>query len=230
MITAVTSRAHRRRCRSPSTGTTAAGYAEILPRSRSASPSVMIDGSMLPFADNVALSRKGWRHRALRRACRSRRSWGTIGATDGEAEEGAAAIIYTDPGRRRDVRPETGVDSLAIAIGTYHGIYPPHAEAGAQARPARRRSRRGCEIPLVPARRLEQPGRRDRAGGPKLGINKFNISSDIKVAYHAKMREVLADRRLREPLTIQPPCIEAMKVVAVTRSTSSDAAGRASAY
>ena len=29
----------------------------------------------------------------------------------------------------------------------------------------------------------------------KLGINKINISSDIKVAYHDKMREVLADDR-----------------------------------
>ena len=34
----------------------------------------------------------------------------------------------------------------------------------------------------------------------KLGINKINISSDIKVAYHEKMREVLADQSLREPL------------------------------
>ena len=32
-----------------------------------------------------------------------------------------------------------------------------------------------------------------------LGINKINISSDIKVAYHDKMREVLADLGMREP-------------------------------
>jgi fructose-bisphosphate aldolase, class II len=64
----------------------------------------------------------------------------------------------------------------------------------------------------------------------KLGINKINISSDIKVAYHMKMREVLADQSLREPLIIQPPCIEAMKVVAGQKIDLFDNAGKASLY
>ena len=64
----------------------------------------------------------------------------------------------------------------------------------------------------------------------KLGINKINISSDIKVAYHAKMREVLTDESLREPLTIQPPCIEAMKAVAAQKIRLFDAAGKATLY
>ena len=64
----------------------------------------------------------------------------------------------------------------------------------------------------------------------KLGINKINISSDIKVAYHMKMREVLADESLREPLAIQPPCIDAMKVVAGQKIDLFGAAGKASLY
>jgi fructose-bisphosphate aldolase class II len=64
----------------------------------------------------------------------------------------------------------------------------------------------------------------------RLGINKINISSDIKVAYHMKMREVLADTDLREPLTIQPPCIDAMKMVAGQKIELFDAAGKAALY
>ncbi|MCG2801955.1 MAG: class II fructose-bisphosphate aldolase, partial [Cellulomonas sp.] len=64
----------------------------------------------------------------------------------------------------------------------------------------------------------------------KLGVNKINISSDIKAAYHAKMREVMADVSLREPNTIQPPCIEAMNVVAAQKIDLFDAAGKADLY
>ena len=46
------------------------------------------------------------------------------------------------------------------------------------------------------------------------GVNKINISSDIKVAYYDKMREVLKDASLSKPNQIQPPCVEAMKQVA----------------
>ena len=40
--------------------------------------------------------------------------------------------------------------------------------------------------------------------------NKINISSDIKVAFFKKCREVLKDNSLREPNAIYPACIEAM--------------------
>ena len=48
----------------------------------------------------------------------------------------------------------------------------------------------------------------------RFGVNKINISSDIKAAYYNKMREVLENRNLREPGDIQPPCVEEMKKVA----------------
>lgn len=63
-----------------------------------------------------------------------------------------------------------------------------------------------------------------------LGVNKINISSDIKVAYYDKMREVLADKGLREPNTIQPPCIAAMKEVAFHKIELFQADGKAVLY
>lgn len=64
----------------------------------------------------------------------------------------------------------------------------------------------------------------------ELGINKINISSDIKVAYHDKMREILANASLREPNTIQPPCIAAMKDTAEQKIELFQATAKASPY
>ena len=61
-------------------------------------------------------------------------------------------------------------------------------------------------------------------------MNKINISSDIKVAYYDKMREVLADKGLREPNTIQLPCIAAMKKVAFHKIELFQADGKAALY
>ena len=49
---------------------------------------------------------------------------GTIGKTDSQAEDGSDAIIYTDPDDAVVFVESTAVDSLAVAIGTSHGIYP----------------------------------------------------------------------------------------------------------
>ncbi len=60
-----------------------------------------------------------------------------------------------------------------------------------------------------------------------LGHQQINISSDIKVASHDAMREVLGtDRRLREPNAIQPECIAAMKVTAAEKIDLFGAAGK----
>src|SRR3954468_7280311 len=83
----------------------------------------MIDGSMLPFEENIAISRRVV-HAAHAVGLSVEAELGTIGKTDSEAEDGTDAIIYTDPADAVTFVRETGVDSLAVAIGTYHGIYP----------------------------------------------------------------------------------------------------------
>ena len=227
MIAAVTQRAHRSSVPIAIHWDHGASYAEILTAIRIGFTSVMIDGSMLPFEDNIALTRKVV-ETAHAVGLSVEAELGTIGATDGEAEEGAEAIIYTDPDDALAFVRETGIDSLAIAIGTYHGIYPPTLKPELKLDLLKEIKER-VEIPLVLHGGSNNPDE-EIAQATKLGINKVNISSDIKVAYHAKMREVLADERLREPLTIQPPCIDAMKAVAGHKIDLFDAAGRASLY
>ena len=65
----------------------------------------------------------------------------------------------------------------------------------------------------------------------ELGVNKINISSDIKVSYHNRMREILGtDQRLREPNAIQPGALEAMKATAAEKIELFGADGKASLY
>jgi fructose-bisphosphate aldolase class II len=227
MIAAVTQRAHRSSVPIAIHWDHGASYEEILTAIRIGFTSVMIDGSMLPFADNIALSRKVV-DTAHTVGLSVEGELGTIGKTDGEAEDGSDAIIYTDPEDALTFVQATGVDSLAVAIGTSHGIYPknmkPELKLGLL-----KEIKDKVELPLVLHGGSNNPDD-EIAQATKLGINKINISSDIKLAYHMKMREVLADESLREPLTIQPPCIEAMKAVAAHKIDLFGTAGRASLY
>jgi fructose-bisphosphate aldolase class II len=227
MIAAVTQRAHRSSVPIAIHWDHGANYNQILTAIRTGFTSVMIDGSMLPFEDNIALSKKVV-DTAHEVGLSVEAELGTIGKTDGEAEEGSDAIIYTNPADAVTFVRATGVDSLAIAIGTYHGIYPATLKPELKLDLLKEIQKR-VKIPLVLHGGSNNPDN-EIAQAVKLGINKINISSDIKVAYHTKMREVLADESLREPLTIQPPCIEAMKAVAGQKIELFEAAGKASLY
>jgi fructose-bisphosphate aldolase, class II len=202
-------------------------YEQVLVAIQSGFTSVMIDGSTLPFDENIAITKRIV-DAAHAVGVSVEGELGTIGKTDNEAEDGTATIIYTVPDDAVKFIEATGVDSLAIAIGTCHGIYPPHMKAELKL-DLLQEIKAKVGIPLVLHGGSNNPD--DEIGkSVSLGINKINISSDIKVSYHLKMREVMADVGLREPNTIQPPCIAAMKVTAAEKIELFDATGKASLY
>jgi fructose-bisphosphate aldolase class II len=227
MIAAVTQRAHRSSVPIAIHWDHGASYEQILTAIHSGFTSVMIDGSMLPFEENIAISKKVV-HAAHAVGLSVEGELGTIGQTDSQAEGGSDTIIYTNPDDALTFVESTAVDSLAVAIGTYHGIYPTTMKPELKL-DLLKLIKDKVDIPLVLHGGSNNPDD-EIAEAVKLGINKINISSDIKVAYHTKMREVLADQSLREPLIIQPPCIEAMKVVAGQKIDLFDTAGKASLY
>ena len=189
--------------------------------------SLMFDGSMLPFEENVARTKQAV-DAAHAVGISVEGELGTIGRTDVEAEDGTETIIYTDPQDAITFVRETGVDSLAVAIGTSHGVYPPWMKPELKL-DLLKEIRDVVDVPLVLHGGSGNPD--DEIGqSVKLGINKINISSDIKVAYHVKMREVLADQGLREPLSIQPACVAAMKETAAHKIDLFDAGGKSSLY
>jgi fructose-bisphosphate aldolase class II len=227
MLPAIISRAHRSTVPVSIHLDHGASYEQVLVAIQSGFTSVMIDGSMLSFDENVAITKRivDTAHAV---GLSVEGELGTIGKTDDEAEDGAATIIYTDPEDAVKFVEATGVDSLAIAIGTCHGIYPKTMKPELKLDLLKEIKAR-VSIPLVLHGGSNNPD--DEIGtSVTLGVNKINISSDIKVAYHDKMREVLADLGLREPNSIQPPCIAAMKVTAAQKIDLFGAAGKASLY
>ena len=190
--------------------------------------SVMIDASLKPFDENVALTRKVV-EAAHAVGIQVEGELGTIGANDSYGESGADEIIYTNPEDAVRFVEQTGVDSLAIAIGTSHGLYP------ADRNPELRHDlleeiKAAVGIPLVLHGGSANPDSELRRA-VELGINKINISSDIKVSYHNRMRQVLGtDERLREPNAIQPAPIAAMKATAAEKIELFGAAGKAPLY
>jgi fructose-bisphosphate aldolase class II len=205
-----------------------ATYEQILEAIRFGFTSVMIDGSLKPFEENVAISRKVTESAHVL-GLSVEAELGTIGANDSYAEAGSAEIIYTDPDDAVTFVEQTGVDSLAVAIGTFHGLYPAHLKPELKLDLLKEIKSR-VQIPLVLHGGSGNPDDEIREAA-RIGINKINISTDIKIAYHNKMREVLGnDPKMREPNAIQPACIEAMKVVAAQKIELFGATGKASLY
>lgn len=204
-----------------------ASFEQIMVAIQSGFTSVMIDGSSLSFEENITICKKVVEAaHAVNVSVEG--ELGTIGSTDSEAECGADAIIYTCPDDAVKFVEAAGVDTLAIAIGTSHGIYPKGMTPELKL-DLLKEIKSKVSIPLV-LHGGSNNSDKEIGEAVTLGINKINISSDIKVAYHDKMREVLKDTGLREPNSIQPPCIAAMKEIAYHKIELFQAGGKASLY
>lgn len=189
--------------------------------------SVMFDGSALPFEENIAGAKKVVEI-AHPVNVSVEAELGTIGSTDAQAEAGADQIIYTNPDDAVRFVEETGVDTLAVAIGTSHGLYP----AGMKPKlrlDILKEIKSKVSVPLV-LHGGSNNSDEEVGEAVVLGINKINIASDIKEAYYKKMREVLKDENLREPNILQPPCIEAMQQVVEHKLTLFRTIGKAELY
>ena len=84
--------------------------------------SVMIDGSSLPYEENVALTKKVVEY-AHAHGVVVEGELGTLAGVEDDVAVDAENASYTKPEQVEDFVTRTGVDSLAIAIGTSHGAY-----------------------------------------------------------------------------------------------------------
>jgi fructose-bisphosphate aldolase class II len=84
--------------------------------------SVMIDGSHLPYEENVALTKKVVDY-AHAHGVTVEGELGQLAGVEDDVNVSAEDASYTNPDQVYDFVTRTGVDSLAIAIGTSHGAY-----------------------------------------------------------------------------------------------------------
>lgn len=202
-------------------------YSQIITAIQAGFTSVMIDGSALPFDENVAITAK------VVEAAHSvglsvEGELGTIGQGDAYGEAGSKTIIYTDPADAVDFVKRTNVNSLAVAIGTFHGLVPADTKPELKI-DLLREIKRAVDVPLVLHGGSSNPDH-EIAEGVRTGISKINISSDIKIAYYGELRKVLTNPKLREPNMIQPPAMEAMKKTAMQKIKLFRSGGKAKLY
>ena len=84
--------------------------------------SVMIDGSSLPYEENIAVTKKVVEY-AHAHGVVVEGELGTLSGVEDDVKVDADNASYTRPEEVYDFATRTGVDSLAIAIGTSHGAY-----------------------------------------------------------------------------------------------------------
>lgn len=201
---------------------------DVLTAIRCGYTSVMIDASSRPMEENIAITKQvcAIAHPV---GVSVEAELGTIGTTMQNMQETSSTEIrYTDPAEAARFVEETGVDCLAVAIGTCHGIYPKGMVPKLQLE-LLKEIKAAVNIPLV-----LHGGSANRdpeiAAAARMGINKVNISSDIKDPFYRKCREVLQDPYIREPDAIYPPCIAAMKEVIFHKFDLLGTTGKASLY
>lgn len=84
--------------------------------------SVMIDASSRSFADNIAETKKVVEY-AHAKGVSVEAELGTLAGVEDDVNVSAEDATYTNPDQAKEFVEKTGVDSLAIAIGTSHGAY-----------------------------------------------------------------------------------------------------------
>ena len=90
--------------------------------------SVMFDGSHYDFEENIKLTKQVVEY-AHARGVVVEAELGKLAGVEDDVKVAAADAIYTDPDEAVEFVKKTGVDSLAIAIGTSHGAYKFKGEA-----------------------------------------------------------------------------------------------------
>lgn len=173
--------------------------------------SVMIDGSLLDYEENKRVTKEvvDFAHKM---GVSVEGELGTIGNAGNSDEGGAESIIYTNPGEVVDFVQATGCDALAIAIGTAHGIYPADYKPKLQLE-LLKELRKVSEIPLVLHGGSDNPDE-EIAAACTVGIQKVNISSDIKQVFFRKVDEIYRETgNFMPPQVFNPSITEVKKVV-----------------
>ena len=150
--------------------------------------SVMIDGSKLPLRDNIALTR---RVIDVARACgvSVEAELGKIGGTEDDITVSEREALFTDPEEAAVFVRETGVVSLAVAIGTAHGQYKGVPELDF---PRLEKIISLVKIPIVLHGSSGVPDDAVRRA-ISLGVCKVNIDTNIREAFVDGARKVLED-------------------------------------
>ncbi|HCM85241.1 MULTISPECIES: class II fructose-bisphosphate aldolase [Enterococcus] len=159
-------------------------FAEIRKAIRAGYSSVMFDGSSLPFKENI-LGTKQVVNFAKEYGVSVEAELGTVGGTEDGLVVSQDEVFYTDPKDAVAFVAETGIDALAVAIGTNHGQYMSKTDISFE---QLEKIKKAVDIPLV-----IHGGTGVKDDDVKrvieLGIRKFNVGTELLVGWNRKSKE-----------------------------------------
>lgn len=189
--------------------------------------SVMFDGSGFTYEENIKKTKQVVELAHMVNVS-VEGELGTIGTMNNSDEGGVENVTYTDPQEVVDFVLKTGVDCLAIAIGTAHGIYPKGFVPKLQL-DLLREIKKISPVPLVLHGGSNNPDDEIREAC-HIGIRKVNISSDFKYAFFKKVNEIITETGGFIPAKVLTPGIESAKVVIAEKMELFGSIGKSALY
>jgi len=183
--------------------------------------SVMIDGSQLSFEDNIFLTQSVVK-KAAGYGVPVEAELGKVGGKEDDLVSNADT--NTDPEMAREFAERTGVDSLAVAIGTAHGFY---VKTPVLDKVRLTQIRNVVDIPLVlhGASGLSEDDVRECIAR---GICKVNFATELRAAFTDGIKSVLAEKPSTfDPKPLGKAGMERVKQLVIGRMTVCGCVGRA---
>lgn len=171
--------------------------------------SAMIDGSHLPFVSNIELVKTVTDY-CHRYDVSVEAELGRLGGQEDDLVVEGKDALYTNPDQAHEFVEKTGIDSLAVAIGTAHGLYTATPKLDFE-RLAEIRQR--VNIPLV-LHGASGLATEDIRKAISLGICKVNVATELKIAFSDALKAYLvAHPNASDPRHYMVPAKAAMKDV-----------------
>jgi len=185
--------------------------------------SVMIDASMHPYDDNVAITSKVMEV-ATAAGVNVEAELGKVGGVEDDIVVDEKDVLLADPEECLKFVKQTGVLTLAPAIGTAHGIYKgdPHIDFERIEKIAAL-----VDIPLVlhggsgiPAEQVKR--------AVALGMSKMNVATELRIAFSDAIKHVFDENPSEnDPRKYMIPAKEAVKQLAMQKIGLCGSAGKA---
>jgi fructose-bisphosphate aldolase class II len=208
--------------------------------------SVMIDASQKSFRKNIELTKKVVKY-AHRFGVSVEAELGTLGGIE---EHVKGAVKLTDPKQAVEFVDKTGIDALAVAIGTSHGAYKfkktPKLALGLVKEIAARINtplvmHGSSSIPLELRQQINRYGGKmpNAKGVPissirkaiKYGVSKVNVDSDSRMVITANIRKIFKKHPEKfDPRSYLGPAREEMAKLIASKMRAFGTAGRAKDY
>ncbi|MBQ9361397.1 MAG: class II fructose-1,6-bisphosphate aldolase [Lachnospiraceae bacterium] len=150
--------------------------------------SIMIDGSKKPFEENIALTK------SVVDVCHSgdvpvEGELGRVGGKEDDLDNTGEVNPYTDPAEAKEFIERTGVDTLAVGIGTSHGVYKGTPKVNVEVLSS---IQKVTDIPLVMHGTSGVPDDQVRDCISR-GICKVNYATDLRIAFTEGLKAHIAE-------------------------------------